>query len=120
MKLHVSSLKLAVAAGVFLLSTGAAQAAQANLTLTPGATGCLDSPPSPNRVESFGFVSPTSQQATFRLRNVTKGQLVAGPQVSQQATFNLNGNGSPDVYRICANNNVAGQTISVTLIINGF
>ncbi len=126
MKMHVSLRKLAVFGAAFacLALAGSAQAAQADLTLSPGASGCLDASgaSTATQVNAFGFVTfpNTSTQATFRLRNVTKAQLIAGPDVAQQVTYNRPANAPTDLYRICANNNVAGQTIKVTLIINVF
>lgn len=126
MKIQVSLRTLAVVGAVLasLSFVGAAHAAQADLTLSPGASGCLDASGSSTatQVNAFGFVNfpNTSTLATFRLRNVTKAQLIAGPDVAQQVSYNKPANAPTDLYRICANNNVAGQTIKVTLIINVF
>jgi hypothetical protein len=124
MKIQVSLRTLAVVGAVLttLSLVSAAQAAQREVTLEPGAPAeCLDSPPSRTRIEAFGFVNPSTEKATFRLRNVTRSMLVAGPTLAQQVTYNLPGNGQPDIYRLCAANpKTSGPAIQATLIINGF
>lgn len=125
MKKYVWTRVLAVAGAALSLSLAVpAHAAQVELTLSPGASGCVDASGTPwaTQVNAFGFVSQpnTSTQATFRLRNVTKATLIAGPDVAQQVSYNRPANGPTDIYRLCANNNVAGVTIKVTLINNVF
>ncbi len=121
MKMHVSLRKLAVFGAVFacLVLAGGAQA----LVLPPGSTVCVDSGSAPNWIAASGNVgAPAGAAVTFRLRNVTKSQLVAGPVVgtfTPPQLFNIPGNGDPDVYRLCANNNIVGVTVNVDLSISG-
>jgi hypothetical protein len=115
-----------------MIFAGAAYAVQADLTLGTDASGCIDSPPVFQEINALcNVVSPVGGQVTCRLRNVSLGVLAAGPTVGQVVSYNLRRNTSPSmfppagstsgyVYRVCANNNVAGRTARVQLLINGF
>lgn len=122
MKLQVSlrTLALAGAALASLSWAGAAHAVQNQGWISPnGAPICADSGAAPNGVEASGFVNaPSGATGTFRLRNVTKAMIVQGPVTLTNAVFIQRGNGSPDNYRVCANNNNGSVSIFATVIIN--
>jgi hypothetical protein len=99
---------------------------------SPGATGCIDSPPVFQEVNALcNVTSPVLGQVTCRVRNVTLGNQAGDPTTGQIVGFNLRQPTSPGqfpppgstsgyVFRVCAHNNVLAEKAKVQLIINGF